>query len=419
MPEIAEAEALLAALAETDEVRAETTQRHRMTRLQVAYGNALIAARGFGAPETTEAFARARQSAVSEQDAPERLAADFGLWAASYSRGDLPSMRAHSADFLADIATRPDSPEAGVAHRVQGMTHWYAGEFLDARNCVERALARFQPGRDDDLAYRFGVDPGVSGMAYLAFALWSLGEIDRAVSLVERMNARIAGLTHANTLALGTMHGAMFALMSRDRSRAQTRVSELVRILREHDLRLFRALGAFLEGWAAADAGALADGLEGMRRGVESLREQNAPIFDGLIKIQLSEGEALAGDPERALATVDEALATVERAGFRAFEAELHRVRGEMLLRCDPSNPAPAEEAFVTAIAVTKRQATRSFELRAALSLAKLYCSLGRNADAHSALGSTLEGFAPTPNFPEIGEAAAFLTTTRQCPVVK
>jgi len=194
-------------------------------------------------------------------------------------------------------------------------------------------------------------------MAYLAFALWSLGEIDRAVSLIERMDARIAGLTHANTLALGTMHAAMFALMSRDRSRAQTKVSELVRILREHDLRLFRALSVFLEGWAAADAGALADGLEGMRRGVESLREQNALIFDGLIKILLSEAEALAGDPERALATIDEALATVERAGFRTFEAELRRTRGEMLLRRDPANSLPAEEAFQAAIAVARKQA--------------------------------------------------------------
>jgi predicted ATPase len=247
-------------------------------------------------------------------------------------------------------------------------------------------------------------------MAYLAFALWPLGEIDRAVSLVERMNARIAGLTHANTLALGTMHAAMFALMSRDRSRARTRVSELVQILREHDLRLFRALGAFLEGWAAADAGALADGLEGMRRGVESLREQNALLFDGLIKILLSEAEALAGDPERALATVDEALATAERAGSRAFEAELHRVCGEILLRRDPAKPAPAEEAFLAAIAVAKRQATRSFELRASLSLAKLYQSTRRHADAHSVLGSALEGFAPTPEMPEIAEAEALLS---------
>ena len=128
MPEIAVAPALLAALAQTEEVRAEATQRHRMTQLQLAYGNALIAARGFGAPETTEAFAKARESAYGDKNAPGRLAADYGLWVGSYVRGDLPSMRAHAAAFLSDVEARPDSPEARVAHRIAGTTHWSAGE---------------------------------------------------------------------------------------------------------------------------------------------------------------------------------------------------------------------------------------------------------------------------------------------------
>jgi hypothetical protein len=216
--------------------------------LQVTYGNALIAARGFSVPETAEAFAKARALSTSQKDAPERLAADFGLWAASYARGDLPSMRAHAADFLVGIAARPDSPEAGVAHRAQGMTHWFAGEFLDARHHLERALALFEPGRDDELAYRFGVDPGVPAMVYLAFVLWTLGEIDRAVSLVERMRERLAGVTHANTLALGATRAAFFELMRGDRSRARTNVFELARIGREYDLRMFRAFAVFLEG---------------------------------------------------------------------------------------------------------------------------------------------------------------------------
>jgi class 3 adenylate cyclase/predicted ATPase len=409
MPEIAEAQTLLAALAKTEEIKLAEAQRQRRGRLQVAYGNALIAARGFGAPETTEAFARARESAYGEKDAPERLAADFGLWAGSYTRGELPSMRANAAAFLADVEGRPDSPEAGVAHRVQGITHWFAGEFHVARDHLERALARFQPGRDDDLAYRFGMDPGVSAMAYLAFTSWSLGEIDRAVSLVERMNARITRLTHANTLAIVAMHASAFNLMRGDHSRAQTSAAELARIVREHDLRLFRAFDEFFDGWATADSGALADGLEGMRRGAESLRKQNVLVFDGLIKIALSEAEARAGDPGRALAIIDEALATVDRMGYRSFEAELHRARGELLHGRDPANPAPAEEAFQTAITIAKQQSARSFGLRAALSLAKLHQSTTRPADAYAVLAPALEGFSPTPEMPEIAEAHALM----------
>ena len=103
MPEIAEAQALLTALAATDEVKAEAAQRRRLTQLHVAYGNALIAARGYGAPETTEAFAKARELASGDEDAPERLAADYGLWVGSYVRGELPSMQAHAAAFLNDV----------------------------------------------------------------------------------------------------------------------------------------------------------------------------------------------------------------------------------------------------------------------------------------------------------------------------
>ena len=380
MPEIAEAQALLAALSQSDEVKAEAAQRQRLTQLHVAYGNALIAVRGYGAPETTEAFARARESAHGDKDAPERLSADYGLWVGSYARGELPSMRAHSAALLGDVEARPDSPEAGVAHRAAGITCWVAGEYREARDHLERALALFQPGRDNDLAFRFGLDPGVAAMFSLAVVLWPLREVDRAVSLVEQMLARIADLTHVGTLAVGRLYATLFDLMRGDRARAALNALELARLAREHDLSLFRAYSVFLEGWVTAASDAFGSGLADMRRGVELLREQKVLIFDGLIKITLAEGEARAGDLGRAVAILDEALATADRTGYRAFEAELHRVRGELLLKRDPANPAPAEEAFLTAIAVAKQQETRGFELRAALALAKLYQSTGRPA---------------------------------------
>ena len=381
----------------------------RLTQLHVTYGNALIAARGFGAPETTEAFAKARESASGDKDAPERLAADYGLWVGSYTRGELPSMRAHAAAFLSDVEARPDSPEAGVAHRAAGITCWFAGEYREARDHFERALALFQPGRDDDLAFRFGPDPGVAAMACLAIASWPLGEVDRAISLIDRMQTRIADLTHVGTLAYGNMYAALFELMRGDYSRAAPNAFELARLAREHELPMFRAFGVFLEGSARAESGTLGGGLEDMRRGAELLREQNVLLFDGLLKIALAEAEARAGDPGHAIAILDEALAMSDRTGLRAFEAELHRARGEILLKRDPASSAPAEDALLTAIAVAKQQGTRSFELRAALSLAKLYQSTTRRVEAHAILAPALEGFAPTPEMPEIAEAQALL----------
>src|SRR6202035_1573619 len=148
MPEIGQAQSLLAALAETDEVKAEAARRQQRRQLHVAYGNALFAARGPGAPETAQAFAKGHASAVGDNDAHGRLSADFGLWVGSYVRGELAAMREHSKAFLSDVEARPDSPEAGVAHRMAGITHWFAGEYVEAREHIERALALFQPGRD-------------------------------------------------------------------------------------------------------------------------------------------------------------------------------------------------------------------------------------------------------------------------------
>ena len=156
-----------------------------------------------------------------------------------------------------------------------------------------------------------------------------------------------------------------------------------------------------------------------MRRGIELLREQNVLIFDGLLKITLAKAEARTADVDRALATLNEALTTCDRTGHRSFEAELHRVLGKALLKRDPHNTEPAQEAFQSAIAIARRQGARSFELRAAVSLAKLQESAGRPVAAHAVLATALEGFSPTPEMPEIAEAQALLAELSQINEVK
>ena len=133
------------------------------------------------------------------------------------------------------------------------------------------------------------------------------------------------------------------------------------------------------------------------------------PFFQAL----LAEIEVEAEGAEGALTRIDEALALAQQSAEHGTDAFLHRIRGEILLKRDPANTAPAEEAFLTAIAVAQQQKARSFELRAALSLAKLYQSTGRAADAHAVLAPALEGFSPTPEFPEIEEAQALFATLK------
>jgi predicted ATPase len=404
------------AIAVTDKGGGVSSERRH---LQVAYGNALFHARGYGAPETAEAFAKARESALGDKGASERLKIDYGLWAGNFARGQLQSMRAHAAAFLRDVSDRPDSPEAGVAHRCAGTTHLFAGEYQEARVHLEQALALFQPGRDDDLADRFGQDAGISAMLYLALVLWPIGDAERAISLVRDAKARTATITHIGARAYGMCLAAMFELVCGNLSRAAPHAAELARLAHEHDLLMWQAYGIFLEGATKVEGRTLGGGLRDMRRGAELLREQKVRTFDGLAKITLAEAEARAGDIDRAAAILDEALATCARTGHRQFDAELHRARGEMLLKRGPANPTAAEEAFQTAITVAKQQGTRSFELRALLALAKLLQSTGRSVEAHAVLIPALESFSPTPEMPEIAEARALLAALAETDEVK
>jgi tetratricopeptide (TPR) repeat protein len=284
------------ALAHKTEGGKEPGAAGQRRQLQVAYGNALISARGFGAQEAKEAFTTARELADGDEISPERLAADYGLFIGSLSRGELALARSHTAAFLRDVEARPDSPEAGVAHRVTGMMHWFAGEFERAREHLEQALALFQPGRDDGLAFRFGSDAGVQAMLYLAFTLWQLGEIDRSVSLVSDANARIPGVAHAAASATGIGHVVMFELTRGNLEQAAPKVSELVRMASDYDLAFWRPYGVFLEGCVRAGRGAQAEGLDEMRRGLGLLREHSTATFVPLLKLALARAEARAGD---------------------------------------------------------------------------------------------------------------------------
>jgi adenylate cyclase len=130
-----------------------------------------------------------------------------------------------------------------------------------------------------------------------------------------------------------------------------------------------------------------------------------APLFQG----RLAECEAAGQDAAGALARIDAALALAEQTDQRWYAALLHRIRGDILLKADPGNPARAEDAYLAAIAVAREQGARSFGLQAALKLAKLHQSSGRPVEAHAVLAPALEGFAPTPEMPEIAEAHALV----------
>jgi predicted ATPase len=201
---------------------------------------------------------------------------------------------------------------------------------------------------------------------------------------------------------------ANFEIVRGDAGAARRDAEIVVKLCQQNAITQFAAQGALQSAWASARLDAGETGATELRQALAAIIDQGnklgVPFYQGL----LAEIEA-QDDAEGALTRIDEALALAGETGDRWTDAFLHRLRGEILLKRDPDT-APAEDAFLAAIAVAQQQKARSFELRAAFVLAKLYQSTGRVEDAHAVLASALKGFSPTPEFPEIAEAQMLLS---------
>ena len=408
MPEIAEAQALLAALAETEEVKATEAHRQRRLHLQTAYGQAVMYAKGFAAEETTAAFARATELAANAGDFSERFAAFHGLWTSALVRGELKSARELASTFLQEAERLGRFVEVGVASRGLALISYFLGEFAEARTHCERALAACDPERDREARERFSEDTGLTAMSWLALTMWQLGEVDRARELIAAANRRAAELGHVPSMAHPLQAKFLLEFHRGDAVAALAAAEALEALSRRHGMLNWRALAQIRVVWARCRLHDPAADPSDLQRAFEAMAEED--VSGGWFsEALLGERELRTQDVDGALARIDEALALARRSEGRSDLPFAHLLRGEILLKRDPANPAPVEKSFQTAIAIAKEQGARSWGLRAALSLAKLYQSTGRPAEARTVLAPALEGFSPTPEMPEIVEAQALL----------
>ena len=204
------------------------------------------------------------------------------------------------------------------------------------------------------------------------------------------------------------VHAALLGLLRHNPEAVATCSRALADIVSRYDLAAIRA--GFFQGWAKWSDGAEKSSLADMGRSLAIAREQGRNWLWPGLEAALAKAEASAGETDAGLRRLDEALAELEATENRWYEAEIHRIRAEILLKRDPGNAAAAEQSLQAAIAIAQSQKARSFELRAALSLAKLYRAANRDADAYAVLAPAVEGLPPTRQFPELTEAQALLS---------
>jgi predicted ATPase len=375
-------------------------------KLQTSYGQAVMWSRGFSSEESSAVFTRAQQLAEGINNATERFDAYYGLWLGRISRGELVLARETAETFRREAEQAAQMDEAAVARRVLGTTCFAQGDFTEAVTNLEEALRIYDPDRE--AKFCFGNDTAAVATAYLAHAKWQFGELARARELIEQSFARALESAHAPTLAIVQHFKVHYDILRGDAAAARRGAEALLEVSREHGITLFLAMGAVSAAWARVQLGDR-EAVTELRQSVATFANQGNKLWVPIYEALLAKFEAEAGDTEAALTRSDDALALVQQTGEHRFDAMLHRLRGEILMKREPGNPAPAEEAFLTSISIAQQQKTRSFELQGALALAKLYQGTTRGLDARAVLAPALEGFSPTPELPEISEAQTLL----------
>ena len=382
----------------------------RRIQLQTDYGQALMWSRGFAAEETKAAFGRARELAAQSENGAERYAVYYAQFMRGLIRGEMNSARDTAETFLREADAEGRGMEAARARSSLGMIGLCQGDLVLARSCLQRALTDHAPEWDIDARRVFGSDAGIVATDYLALATWLSGNVECARGLSEQAVREAQKLGHVATITHACAYRVILEGCREDPAAMRTAAEALLGIAREHNVALYEAYARISLSWARRRLGVSdADATE-LRQALANYLEQGNRFLAPWFYAFNAELEALAGRVEDALASVDAGLALAEQTGERWTDPLLHRRKGEILLQRNSFDPAPAEEAFRSAIDIARQQGSRSFALRTALSLAKLYQSTRRTADAHAVVAPALEGFWPTPELPEIAEAQALLS---------
>ena len=408
-PEIGEALALRATLAETDEVKTAAEARRRRLKLQTTLGRAIMFSRGFGAEETKTAFAQAQELATGVDAPAELLETSYAQWTSLIMHGEFAAAAAAAKSLLRGLENSSHGTKAALGRRMLGLTRLMQGDFIGSRLQLKNILEIYglRGDRGNEIAFDF--EPERTARAYLALASWALGDLAEARELISEAVKRAAELQHAPTFANCIAIKLHLEVFRGDVAQALRTGQTALDFSRDHGLGHYFPMAQALYGWARASQGETEAGVSEMRQGLVAYTERGIrawiPLFQGL----LAEIESQVQGVDTALVRIEQAISLSRETGEGWTSVLLHRIRGELLMKRNLENTVLAEDAFRTAISIAQQQKARSFELRAALSLAKLYQSTGRGADAQAVLVPALEGFSPTPEFGEIKEAQTLL----------
>jgi predicted ATPase len=384
-------------------------RQRRELEFYSAPGAVLQAVEGVASPETGHVYARARELWERLGSPSEFLQVPFGQSRYHALRGELDQAQRLDEDLLRLSHQRSDSAGLVLGHLSSGRNLMIVGRFASSRWHLEEGLALYDPISHRSLAHPAGDHRPVNSQAVLGMVLFCLGYPDQALVQSNAAIAEARSLAHQPSLALSLNFGARLHLLVGDNAGVGERADQLVAVTTAQGFPLWRAQGTMFRGWVKVEDGDVAEGISLLRSGSAAFRATGSGVFMPYHIALLSRAYEITGQVEAALPLLDDALQIVETIGERWFAAELHRRKGQLLLRQGYSDAA--EELYRKALSIAREQEAKLWELRAAASLARLRRDQGRRAEARDLLAPVYGWFTEGFDTPDLKEAKALLDT--------
>jgi class 3 adenylate cyclase/predicted ATPase len=380
--------------------------RHEL-EFQIALGKVLIATKGHAAPVTGQAFGRARELCDLLGEPPQIISVLHGQWTHALLRADLGSARRRARELLRLGEVRGEPVWQVMGYRCIGVTSYPLGEFQTACDYLDRGLELFDPNRRSAFDQWTVDDVQVVMMYYSSWALLYLGYFDQARQRCDAALAEARRLAKPFTLAHALIASTLVRLILQAYEEAHVPLAEVLALAEEHGILYFKVVGSLFHGRCLAEQQRPQEAIEVLRQSLAYYRASGSQLYLPTFLTYLAVAYAKAGQLEQAVKQLEEVEELVERTDTRCDEADMHRLRGELLAAI--GDAAAAEQSFYKSLAVARQQSARMWELRTTISLAQLWSEQARRGDARNLVALVRNRFTEGFDTPPLKNAEAMI----------
>jgi predicted ATPase len=382
--------------------------------LHLTLGNPLTVTKGYAVPEVEATYTRALELCRQLGETPQLFVALLGLSTFHQLRAEYQTARELREQCLRLAQSVQDPTRLMWSHNTLGLTFFFLGEIALTQDHLEQSIAFYDPHKHNPLVSGALSDPGMGSLSYAALTLWLLGYPDQALKRSHEALTLAQELSHPYSLAYALNFAANLYQFRRERQAVQERAEALLALAGEQGFPVWLAWGTILRGWALAEQGQGEEGIAHIRQGLAAWQATGSAVWRPYFHALWAEAYRKVGQGEEGLGVLAEALTTVDKTGERYYEAELYRLKGELTLQKSPgsgvrSPESGAEECFLKAIDIARKQQAKSLELRAVMSLARLWQQQGKKKEAHEMLAEIYGWFTEGFDTKDLQEAKALL----------